>query len=191
MRRFFLVCAIAAFVALALQVMQFFLPSRDENLQDVLWNLFGAAGGAALAHLVGVFSTPTEDSKSDISIVPLVLVGTWLIYRLIPFIPSIDLQLFKDSLKPVFDFQMVPANIIRDTTAWVVVAYLLRIARRGVRLDIHLPLLMLAVFSLEVLIVDNSISFSNLVGAILAPAPVARLVKWRSSARSCTHFIAF
>ncbi len=172
-RRFFLVCAIAAFVAFALQTMQFFLPSRDENLQDVLWNLVGAASGAASARLVTVFSTPTEVSKSDISLVPLVLVGTWLIYRLIPFVPSIDLQLFKDSLRPVFEFHLAPENIIHDTSAWLVIAYLLRIARRGVRLDARLPLLMFTVFCLEVLIVDNLINFSNLAGAMLA------LLLWR------------
>jgi len=58
-RRFLFVCFVGAIVALALQVMQIFLPSRDENLQDVVWNVFGTAGGAALASLVGLFSSPS------------------------------------------------------------------------------------------------------------------------------------
>jgi len=167
-RRFLFVCFVGAIVALALQVMQIFLPSRDENLQDVIWNVFGTAGGAALASLIGVFSSPSEGSRTDVSLVPLTLVATWLFYRLIPFVPSLDLQLIKDSLKPVMQLRLAPVSIIHDVTAWVVIAYLLRHAQRGARLDKHLPVLIITVFCLEVLIVDNSINLANVVGAILA-----------------------
>ena len=167
-RRFLFVCLVGGIVALALQVMQIFLPSRDENLQDVVWNLFGIAGGALVGSLAGGLSLSTKDNRADVSIVPVTLVGTWLIYRLIPFVPSFDLQLIKDSLKPVFNFQLAPVSIIYDVTAWLVIAYLLRHARRSIRLDSYLPLLIIVVFCLEVLIVDNSINFSNLVGATLA-----------------------
>jgi len=167
-RRFLSVCIVGALVALALQLMQIFLPSRDANLQDVVWNVVGTAGGAFLARFVKAFSSSTEDEKADASLVPLTLVGTWLIYRLIPFVPSLDFQLVKDSLKPVLNYQLKTAVVLLDVTAWLVVAYLLRHAKRGRRLDNYLPALMIAVFCLEVFIVDNSISSSNLAGAILA-----------------------
>jgi glycopeptide antibiotics resistance protein len=167
-RRLVFVCLVAGIVALALQVLQLFLPSRDANLQDVVWNLFGTAGGAALAQFVGLVSPPSERNRVDASLVPLTLIGTWLIYRLIPFVPSLDLQLIKDSLKPLLDIQFVPVNIVHDTTAWLVVAYLLRQVRRDIRLDTYLPLLIVTVFGLEVLIVDNSVNFSSVAGALVA-----------------------
>lgn len=172
-RSFLLVCLVGFFVALALQIMQIFLPSRDENLQDVIWNLFGTVGGAAAAILVRKFAVPEDGGKPDIELVPVTLVGAWLTYRLIPFVPSIDLQLIKNSLKPLLDFQLAPVNIVHDITAWLVVAYLLRQTRRDIRLDTYLPLLILTVFGLEVLIVDNSVDFSSVVSALVA------VVLWR------------
>ena len=176
-RRFILTCLIGMIIALALQVMQIFLPSRDENLQDVAWNFLGLAGGASLARIIGSFAAPPASRKADISLVPMTLIGTWLIYRLIPFIPSLDLQLIKDSLKPALSLEIAPIYVVHNFTAWVVVAYLLRFAQRGVHLDNWLPTLITTVFLLEILIVDNSISLSGIVGALLA------ILFWQSLAR--------
>ncbi len=134
-RRFLFVCLTGTVVAFALQLMQIFLPSRDANLQDVVWNLLGIVAGALFAGLANGFSSPSEGRKVDVSLAPMTLVGTWLIYRLIPFVPSLDLQLIKDSLKPVLSLHVAPVSIIHDVTAWVIVGYLLQHAQRGVRLD--------------------------------------------------------
>lgn len=169
-RRFAYVCMVGGLVALALQVMQIFLPSRDENLQDVAWNMLGIGSGAALAYVASAFISPTKSGREDASLVPLTLAGTWLIYRLIPFVPSIDFQLIKDSVRPLFDQPLDPVSVIHDATAWVVVAYLLRQAQRRTQLDTYLPILMITVFCLEVLIVDNTLDLSNVAGALLALA---------------------
>lgn len=176
-RRLAYVCMVGGSVALALQLMQIFLPSRDENLQDVAWNLLGVGSGAALAHLASAFILPTKSTRADASLVPLTLVGTWLIYRLIPFVPSIDLQLIKDSLRPLLSQPLDPVSVIHDATAWVVVAYLLRQAQRHTQLDTYLPILMITVFGLEILIIDNTLDLSNVVGALLA------LAIWWAAAR--------
>ena len=167
-RRFLFVCLVGGIIAFLLQVMQILLPSRDENLQDVFWNVLGIAAGGVLAHLAGTLSPPSDVDNDDISLVPLVLVGTWLIYRLIPFVPSIDLQLIKDSVKPLLFQPLGLSDTIHDLTSWIVIAYLLRHARRGARLDAHVPTLMITVFCLEVLIVDNTVDKSNVIGALLA-----------------------
>ena len=129
--------------------MQIFLPSRDANLQHVVWNLLGIVSGAVFAGVVVRFPSPSEGRKVDVSLAPMTLVGTWLIYRLIPFVPSFDLQLIKDSLKPVLGLQVVLVSIVHDATAWVIVGYLLQHAQRGVRLEKYLPVRMIAVFCLE------------------------------------------
>lgn len=162
------VCVVATSVALVLQFLQFYLPSRDENLQDVVWNLVGTGCGVALASLIHVSTASSDGRTTNAAIVPLTLVGTWLIYRLIPFVPSLDFQLIKDSIKPVLSLQILPVSIIHDVTAWSIVAYLLKEVQVGRSLDGYFPAVMMAVFCLEVLIIDNQINFSNVVGGFLA-----------------------
>ncbi len=167
-QRFAMVLWVGVAIAFALQLAQFFLPSRDENLQDVLWNTVGLSFGAVLAGVVGRLSASPRGVVESASLVPLTLVGAWLVYRLIPFVPSLDLQLIKDSLKPLFALQMGPVNVVHDVAAWLVVAYLLRHVQRGARLDAYLPALIAVVFTLEVIILANVITASNVLGALLA-----------------------
>ena len=167
-RRFLYVCSLGAIFALALQLLQICLPSRDENLQDVIWNSVGTAAGAALASLAERYSFGAKPGRQVVSLVPITLVGAWVAYRLIPFVPSLDFQQIKDSLKPLLSLQLEFVGIFHDFAAWIVVAYLLGHAQRASRLGNYLPLLVIAVFCLEVLIVANSITLSNVVGAFLA-----------------------
>ena len=167
-QRFIVVLWAGVAIAFALQLAQFFLPSRDENLQDVLWNTVGLSFGAMLAVAAGRLSASPRDGIATASIVPLTLVGAWLIFRLIPFVPSLDLQLIKDSVKPLFALQMGPVNVAHDVAAWLVVAYLLRRAQPGARLDAYLPALIGAVFALEVIILANVVTASNVLGALIA-----------------------
>lgn len=167
-RRLWFVCLIAATVAVVLQLLQIFLPSRDENLQDVIWNIVGAGCGAAAAIWLGSFFANVEADKRDFMLVPLTLVGIWIMYRLFPFVPSIDLQMMARSVKPMLNEPLVMSDALRDFTAWIVVAYLLSHVQRVVRLDSYLPAIILAVFILEIVTVFNSISLANVVGAFLA-----------------------
>jgi hypothetical protein len=167
------VCLVGTFVALASQVTQIFLPSRDESLQDVFWNLTGTVGGAAAAIIIRRVPVREDDEIFSLELVPVTLIGAWLIYQLIPFVPSIDLKMIKDSLKPLLDLHLAPVSIIHEMTAWVIVAYLLRHARPSADLDSKLPVLIVTVLGLQVLIVDNSIDLSDIVGASMA------LLIWR------------
>jgi VanZ family protein len=166
--RLLYVCLIALVFGTALQLVQIYLPSRDESLQDVLWNLIGTVAGAALALLANRYRQFSDDAPLDADIVPLVLIATWLTYRLMPFVPSIDYQLIKDSVKPLFDPTFTIGNILPDFAAWLVIGYLLRAMHPGGRLDRFLPILILAVFVLEILIVDNKLHASDVVAAVLA-----------------------
>jgi VanZ family protein len=166
-RKSALVCVIGTLFALALQLTQFYLPSRNESLQDVYWNFFGTACGAVLAAAVGRIALPADSNRADFSLIPATLICCWLTYRLLPFVPSMNLQLLKDSLKPLAA-PLDPVSIAHDFAAWTIVAYLLRHARSGMRLDMYLPAIIAAVLFLEMLIISNSISASNVAGAVIA-----------------------
>lgn len=169
--RLLYVCMLGAVFAFALQVAQLYLPSRDQALQDVFWNLLGTVAGAAVGMVAGEFLLSSSARARGVRLVPWALIGSWLFYRLIPFVPTIDFQGIKNSLKPLLLApELTSIGVFRDTAAWLVIAYLLRYAQRGRSLSRFLPLLILADFALEVLIVRNWVSASNVVGALVAVA---------------------
>lgn len=154
--------------ALLLQVAQFYLPSRDESLQDVIWNSFGALAGGALASLSATYPRHhTEGGSTALAVIPSVLIGAWLAYRLFPFIPSLDLQLWKDSVKPLLSGDLSLATVTRNCAAWALTGYLLNHARADARLDRYLALLAAGTVALEILIVANTVSASNVLGSAL------------------------
>lgn len=169
LRRLLQVCLLGTVFAFVLQVAQFYLPSRDQALQDVVWNLLGTVAGATLGLVAGEYLLSTAARAREVRLVPWALIAGWLFYRLIPFVPSIDFQNVKDSLKPLLLHpELTATGVFVDAVGWLVIAYLLRYAQRGRSLSRFLPILILADFALEVLIVRNQVSASNVLGALVA-----------------------
>lgn len=158
----------ALIVAAGVQVLQVYLPGRDANLQDVIWNMLGYVVGAGLAHLPWLRLSLASDTGRQGVNTALLLIGCWLAYRLMPFVPSIDWQLWKDSLKPLLLYPRFSfVGVLHDAAAWAVVACLWPQAWRRSRADLWLLLLVAGVFALEVVIVKNSVSANNVLGALL------------------------
>ncbi len=169
LRRLLFLCVLGTLFATALQIAQLYLPSREASLQDVFWNLLGTAAGAGVSAVAGRYLLSSANRAPEARLVPSALIASWLFYRLIPFVPSIDLQSIKDSLKPLLlDPELNSVSVFRNTVAWIVIAYLLRYCQRERSLSRYLPVLILGVFSLEVLIIQNGVSASNVLGALLA-----------------------
>lgn len=167
-RRYAQLLLLGVLFALVLQVLQIFLPSRDENLQDVVWNSVGTLTGILFAVAVRRVAPPAASESISLATVPVALAGTWLIYRLIPFVPSLDWQMIKDSLRPLLTMRIEPGPLFQDTVAWLLFFHLLRVARPDSRLQSWLLPLIAAVFALEILIVGNSVDLSDFAGAALA-----------------------
>lgn len=164
--------ALGVLFALVLQILQIFLPSRDENLQDVVWNSAGTLAGILFAGVVRRLSPPVESNAIGLATAPIVLAGIWLTYRLMPFVPSLDWQLIKDSMRPLLAMRIQTGPLIQDTVAWLVFFHLLGIARPDLPLHRWFLPIVASVLSLEILIVDNSVDLSDLAGAAIA------LVAW-------------
>lgn len=168
-RQFLFVCLIGVVFAFVLQVAQLYLPSRDENLQDVIWNLLGIIVGAGLGIPSRHFMRRAADQATGLQLVPWILIGSWMAYRLIPFVPSIDFQSIKDSIKPLLAVgDLSLPSTAYTAVAWLVVGYLLDLGLRGKRLGRLLPLLVFGSFGLEILIVFNVLTPSNVAGGIIA-----------------------
>jgi len=156
-------------LSLGLQVAQIFVPGRQPALVDVYWNLLGMGIGLVGGRLIPLTTTTRGLSIDRSSAFPLLLIGSWVAYRLIPFVPTIDFQEIKDSLKPLLlnpEFSFV--RTLHNTTGWLVVATLWRRSVPRSLPDGYLLLLVPVVYALEVGIISNAITVSNVAGASVA-----------------------
>ncbi|MBC7617499.1 MAG: VanZ family protein [Candidatus Saccharibacteria bacterium] len=85
-------------MALGLQVLQIFLPSRDAALADVAWNMLGMVGGALAGSYIAS-KKPGLAALSPDKFMPLCLLGGLIAIEWLPLIPSLDLALVKTNLK--------------------------------------------------------------------------------------------
>jgi VanZ family protein len=94
----FLACVTLSF---AIQVLQIYFPPREAALADVLSNsvgaLIGMAGGVVIRRTMDV-QLPHVAKGAWIA---LLILAAWMLGNLWPFVPSIDVQGLKDSLKPL------------------------------------------------------------------------------------------
>ena len=168
-RQFLFVCVIGVVFALVLQLAQLYLPTRDENLQDVIWNLLGVAVGGVLGIPSRQFILRAAGQGAQLHLVPWILIGSWLTYRLIPFVPSIDFQSIKDSVKPLLAMEELSIpGVAYHAVAWLIVGHFLDLGLDGKRLGRWLPLLVLGAFGAEVVIVYNVVTPTTIIGGVLA-----------------------
>lgn len=88
-------------LALTLQIIQLYLPSRVPALYDAAWNLCGIFVGDILARFIKV--KYNNILKSDDRLALLGLLTTWIIFLLSPFVFSFDTELIKESLTYYLD----------------------------------------------------------------------------------------
>ncbi len=158
-------------LALALQIAQIFLPGRDENLLDVVWNAAGLVGGIGLAKTLSLSQRGSEAMEPDPELIaPLALVGIFLIGRLMPFVPSLDVGSIVRSIKPVFAGNISISAVVASTATWLMAAYLFDRVAPEHRIQRWLPLIVLCVLGGEALVVYNVLRFDDVAGAAAAVA---------------------
>ncbi len=155
---------LAILLGFGLQVLQLFLPSRDANLFDGVLNVAGTGLGLLSATILNI---SVNDKIRPFSIsLPLLLVFSWLTYRLLPFVPALDWKEIKNSVKPLLlHTYLNPVGLWHDMVAWGVVLVFAERIFRSRHPQRDAGLLLLGCLFMEVLIVNNSISLSNVLGA--------------------------
>ena len=169
MARFVLLCLIGLFLAGGLQLLQVLLPSRDPALRDVFWNLCGWVVGAALVWPSAVRARLLAPAGFGIAVVPGFLLFCGLASELAPFVPTINLQAYKDSLKPLLAApDVLSAAFLRSYVFWLVLLDLLARVwpeRAGGAWPIALAL---ATIPAKIVIVQNSAGSDYVVALLLA-----------------------
>jgi VanZ family protein len=164
-----LVLASGLVLAVGLQFAQLYLPGRTAALNDAIWNTLGLTLGMFFALVANNYFLRLQIQERAIPLVPLVLIGIWGTYRLFPFVPTIDFQAIKDSLKPLLIHPEISLlGVFVNAVSWLLVGYFLKyLPGPGGTLG-KLGFLMASIFGLEVLIVANDVTASNIVGALIA-----------------------
>ncbi len=165
----FLVLASGLILAVCLQFAQLYLPGRTAALNDAIWNTIGLALGMFFVLVADNYILRLQIQKRAIPLIPLVLLGIWGAYRLIPFVPTIDFQSIKDSLKPLLIHPEISLlGVFMNAVSWLLAGYFLKCLPGSVGTLGKLGLFMAGIFGLEVLIVANDVTASNIVGALIA-----------------------
>lgn len=88
-------------LALGVQVLQIWVPSRNPALADVFWNLVGMVVGAVPGAYLAL-RRGTGTVQEQVALVPVFLLCGFILTEWLPLIPSIDLQLVKEQLKSLW-----------------------------------------------------------------------------------------
>lgn len=89
-------------LAIGLQLLQLYLPSRTASLADAFWNSTGMLCGALIAARVRrVLLTKLALSHARHDYFGMLLLALWLLYESFPFVPTLDIGLLRDHIKTV------------------------------------------------------------------------------------------
>ncbi len=154
--------ALSVLLALVLQIIQVYVPSRDAVLSDMVWNAAGLLLGGVLAW-AGLRLTPASMRDSaPVRTAPLALAVLWFAIEWWPYVPTLDWQHVKDALKPLLLApQWNPRSAGEVAISVVVLGYALREWARGWRwVAAAVVLSALA----KLVIVHASLSISHVAG---------------------------
>ena len=106
------VASISLLLAAVLQMAQIYFPPRTPAIVDVAWNMMGAALGIAAGLVLRDTFQLRWRSFDRTYAVPLTVIVLWIAAELLPLVPSLDLQLVKDSLKGLLQLRMSLPDIV-------------------------------------------------------------------------------
>ncbi len=125
------VIALGILLSLTIEIAQIFAAGRTSSLLDLGLNIVSTTIGAVVARMVNN-DVDLRITRTTIKIhdpFALILAACWVAYRLVPFVPTIDFQHIKDALKPLLILNAFsPWNCLRYLIAWLLFAYLVRVA---------------------------------------------------------------
>jgi VanZ family protein len=137
---FLKVVGLGAALSLAIEIAQTHVTGRTSSVVDLVLNIVSTAAGVMLARFTmdgharrGARAYVTDGFAGVLAI-------SWVAYRLVPFVPTIDFQHVKDAIKPLMtmsNFEIM--TFLRYGICWCVFAFAARRAMPNVRAWLLLP----------------------------------------------------
>jgi hypothetical protein len=124
--RFFAAILLGAALSISMELTQYYDIGRDTDATDVYANVLGTALGALGGVIFGGPSRWPPISALTLYRIPALLIVAWAAYRLYPFVPTIDLHKYWNTLKPlVFTPRASGYDLFRHTAIWLTIFTLL------------------------------------------------------------------
>lgn len=147
-----------ALLSLGIEVAQVYISARVPSLTDLTLNalgtLVGATAGVAWDKIGGLMHLPRRAEKPHRDPSAALLLALWLLWRLAPFVPHLDLAKLKSALAPLFRPQIDIGSTLIYLTYWLVVAQALSAFVSRLR-TLEALLLMIAAILVGRLVVAN------------------------------------
>jgi len=153
----------------SLQVLQMFLPTRLSEWEDIVWNMIGLTiGGLAAAFFRNILLNSNHLFLRQFSSQGL-LIGAWLAAFLIPFVPSLSIDIIRGNVKQLLTDDSVSYLLIFTQMAyWLSVAFLIESLFGGKKGRLIFPLTLLLAVSAKFLLIENPLQIEHLLGGLLS-----------------------
>ena len=159
---------LGATLSVSMELTQYYDVGRDTQAVDAYANVLGTAVGALAGVIIGGPRHWGLVSAIAVHRIPTLLVVAWGAYRLYPFVPTIDLHKYWNTLKPlILSPSLSGYNLFRHTAIWLTMFTLLSKIAAEQRLLI-VPLFVFLVLFSKILIISTSLSVAEVVGAVVA-----------------------
>lgn len=170
-------------LATGIELAQFYDQGRITSMGDVYADTIGCGVGVAVASVVGAeIQWPLLKELRHDPAAALVLV-MWFGYRLYPYVPVVSVHKYTRALAPLLMGRALPPiALARFTVAWICIGAILDALYGARRVRILLPLLIVAEFVGQILIIDATLQPADIVGAGFAFAIwllLPRADEWR------------
>lgn len=149
-----------------LQVLQIALPGRDQNITDVIFNMIGFS---IAYYAVVIIHLPSFELKARLQYLPYVIAIIYLFSELSPFVPALDFQQIKSSIKPLLSVPTFAplGGILTNVVMWLLVIRLLSFQQIKMPFKWVLLLWWIMLFG-KVIIYGSYLSYSDLLAPLLA-----------------------
>jgi VanZ family protein len=162
--RIWIVTLAGLLLCTGVELLQFYDAGRVTNASDVYLNTLGTWAGAAASNRLGV---RLGGRTGYLNLVPCMLLAALVGYKLFPYVPTIDLHKYWHALKPLIDHTSVsPVALFRHFALWLTADYLVASAVKWKTPGwIRVALFAAFIFGAKILIVNQSLSLSEIIGA--------------------------
>lgn len=182
--------AIGFVFALTLQILQIWLPTRSATLADVLWNMIGLLSGIGTGFIVRQFLSSHSLSRLSLlktgTIIPFVILLLWISSELLPLVPSLDWQKFKDALKSLQETSFSFPYFWFHAASFITIGSILS-------LQIHKPAvwlisILLLVLAGKIIVVNQFLDLSTSTGLLAGCLASILLLQANHHIRATTAF---
>ncbi len=186
---------LGALLSLGVELAQVYLTIRVPSLMDITLNaagtLLGAVGGVVWRSLSGLVYLPTNTRARPGDRSALVLLITWVLWRLANFQPAISLTRLKLALRPLLEWDLSLSLTLQFLVMWLVVAQaVLSYAHRQRSNEVLLAVIAIVLVG-RLLFVTPAFIPSELLALVVLLPTLVLLHKFRSAPQSAVVLAAF